>query len=424
MFATYCFSGQMLKVNVYIVEHTINRCYNNIQINEVCLNKLNQLISFQMIMDNKSFNSCLETTNHLEALNNEAFRLSVIFVLSFLPMITIAGNILVIITVLKRYRFRQRTNIFVVSLSVADLMVAVTVMPFAILQQFAEVSWTSRKDICLLSMSFDVMFTTTSILNLMCMTIDRYIAVCSPFRYHVLMSRRSVAGLLLTCWILPTILSFGFIFGKVHMIGIEDLYSCSETCFLRVNVHYSLISSFLSFYLPSMFMLVSNVRLFWKVKEKGKRIREISHETVHPAQMEQFLHREIKVARTIAILLSCFFLCWFPYFLLNIIDPFVNYSIGYIPWIIVTWLGYANSTINPYLYYVLNRPTKSTTHIIDLNRMCLKALAESNSITGSKFQRTRSVKKDGVLNNTKFLKIDSTQSVDLKEENDYRCKIV
>ena len=53
-------------------------------------------------------------------------------VLIFIPLCTIVGNILVVISVVKEKNLHTVTNYFVVSLAIADLAVASTVMPFAV----------------------------------------------------------------------------------------------------------------------------------------------------------------------------------------------------------------------------------------------------------------------------------------------------
>jgi len=45
---------------------------------------------------------------------------------------TVFGNVLVCLSVYRERNLRTATNFFIVSLAVADLMVAVLVMPFAV----------------------------------------------------------------------------------------------------------------------------------------------------------------------------------------------------------------------------------------------------------------------------------------------------
>lgn len=67
------------------------------------------------------------------------------------------------------------------------------------------------------------------------------------------------------------------------------------------------------------------------------------------------LSKERRAARTLGIIMGSFVLCWLPFFLMYVILSFCpwccpnNRLIGFI-----TWLGYANSTLNPLIYTIFN----------------------------------------------------------------------
>jgi len=54
------------------------------------------------------------------------------FALMIFPVLTIFGNVLVVVSVYREKSLHTVTNYFVVSLAIADITVAAVVMPFAI----------------------------------------------------------------------------------------------------------------------------------------------------------------------------------------------------------------------------------------------------------------------------------------------------
>lgn len=62
-------------------------------------------------------------------------------ILVIVPCLTLFGNVLVILAVVRERTLQTVTNYFIVSLAVADLLVAVLVMPFAVYVLVSQSSW-------------------------------------------------------------------------------------------------------------------------------------------------------------------------------------------------------------------------------------------------------------------------------------------
>lgn len=317
-------------------------------------------------------NNSISTADHCDAMlegfadpppeYEPAVRYTISGILMLFPCLTVAGNLLVIIAVLTHKRLRTITNAFVVSLAVADTMVAILVMPFGIYQQFNNKTWLLGKNWCLVTTSFDVMFTTTSIFNLSCLAVDRYLAICRPF-IHERLTNKKVVLMLSFCWIVPIFISFVPILNGWNTEGIKDLVECAfpssdpTHCAFIVNREYAVICSLIAFYIPTAFISICNVKIFSAARKQAHQIRSLEL-GAHKHRRKGKLKHETKAAKTVGIIMGCFFVCWFPFFLFNIIDPFIGYKIPYIPWAIALWLGYINSMLNPFLYYNFNRHYK------------------------------------------------------------------
>ncbi|KAF5405894.1 7 transmembrane receptor [Paragonimus heterotremus] len=76
-----------------------------------------------------------------------------------------------------------------------------------------------------------------------------------------------------------------------------------------------------------------------------------------PRRISSTLRNELKAIRTIGLLLGFFSACWFPFFLAYLIQPFCTESC-HVPrqlTTMLTWIGYANSAVNPILYGFMQR---------------------------------------------------------------------
>lgn len=92
--------------------------------------------------------------------------------LSTITAVTVMGNTLVVIAVCVVKKLRQPSNYLLVSLAVADLSVAVAVMPFVIVTDLTGV-WLFGEVFCNIFVGMDVMCCTASIMTLCVISVDR-----------------------------------------------------------------------------------------------------------------------------------------------------------------------------------------------------------------------------------------------------------
>lgn len=95
-------------------------------------------------------------------------------------LVAIIGNAMVIHVFRRDRRLRRRTNYYIVSLAIADLLVGMFGIPFAIM---ASVGLPRNLYACLFTTSILVMLCTISIFCLVAVSVDRYWAILHPMCY-------------------------------------------------------------------------------------------------------------------------------------------------------------------------------------------------------------------------------------------------
>ena len=116
--------------------------------------------------------------------------------LCFIIIVAFTGNVSVWIIVCRSRELRTITNIFILVLSAADLLVSIVNMPLtvsAVITGSSPLSETS----CTVFGYVNMLFLVTSVLSLCNISINRYVMVCRPHRFQAIYTRRNAAFMIL-----------------------------------------------------------------------------------------------------------------------------------------------------------------------------------------------------------------------------------
>ncbi|KAM4774823.1 LOW QUALITY PROTEIN: D(1) dopamine receptor-like [Cyanocitta cristata] len=295
--------------------------------------------------------------------------------LGALVLSTLLGNALVCLAVLRfRHLHNKVTNWFVLSLAISDLCVALLVMPWKAVSEVAGGSWLFGSHFCDTWVAFDIMCSTASILHLCIISLDRYWAIASPFRYERRMTRHLACAMIATAWTLSILISFIPVQLHWHKaMDRRDLGSWlpgTPRCDVRLNRTYTITSSLISFYVPVAVMIITCTRIYRISQAQICRISTLeraggqwpAHGKEPTSSLRSSLHKETKVLQTLSIIMGVFVCCWLPFFLLNCLLPCYCQPnldkdaegqppcVGQTTFNVLVWFGWANSSVNPVIY--------------------------------------------------------------------------
>ncbi|XP_038118320.1 dopamine D2-like receptor isoform X2 [Culex quinquefasciatus] len=187
-------------------------------------------------------------------------------ILVLFPILTLFGNVLVILAVCRERTLQTVTNYFIVSLALADLLVAVVVMPFAV-YVLVNGAWTLPNFVCDFYIAMDVICSTSSIFNLVAISIDRYIAVTQPIKYAKHKNSRRVCLTILLVWAISAAI------GSPIVLGLNNTPDRVPDLCVFYNSDFIVYSSLSSFYIPCIIMVFLYWNIFKALRKRAKKQR-------------------------------------------------------------------------------------------------------------------------------------------------------
>ncbi|XP_075460156.1 D(2) dopamine receptor [Ascaphus truei] len=183
--------------------------------------------------------------------------------LTLLIFVIVFGNVLVCMAVSREKALQTTTNYLIVSLAVADLLVATLVMPWVVYLEVVG-EWRFSRIHCDIFVTLDVMMCTASILNLCAISIDRYTAVAMPMLYNTrYSSKRRVTVMITVVWVLSFAISCPLLFGLNN--------TAPNVCIIE-NPAFVVYSSIVSFYVPFIVTLLVYVQIYIVLQKRRKRV--------------------------------------------------------------------------------------------------------------------------------------------------------
>ncbi|KAF6332942.1 dopamine receptor D2 [Rhinolophus ferrumequinum] len=183
--------------------------------------------------------------------------------LTLLIFIIVFGNVLVCMAVSREKALQTTTNYLIVSLAVADLLVATLVMPWVVYLEVVG-EWKFSRIHCDIFVTLDVMMCTASILNLCAISIDRYTAVAMPMLYNTrYSSKRRVTVMITIVWVLSFTISCPLLFG---------LNNTEQSECIIANPAFVVYSSVVSFYAPFIVTLLVYIKIYMVLRRRRKRV--------------------------------------------------------------------------------------------------------------------------------------------------------
>ncbi|CAL1541733.1 unnamed protein product, partial [Lymnaea stagnalis] len=291
------------------------------------------------------------------------------------------------------------------SMACVDFLIGTFHMPISVVHIIHNGKWILGTVLCSIWYNIGQALCGVTASHILCIAVDKYLAVCKPLVYRVLTKRMGYVMLLLS-WTLPSAIFllplvsdwFGTSIDNLTN-GHDQMISCSPV----LNKSIFLFFYTLGFYLPVLTTYIlyalilseiwkfnkrktynakNNVQVnFYLKKNKLSTIFEIEastptsdeashskgscvnitvesdHQSNNPTSYQQGISkmarrfsRNMKAIRTLGTIVLCFTFCWVPFWVYVAISSYHHSELPCSYFFLIAWLAYVNSAVNPVLY--------------------------------------------------------------------------
>ncbi|XP_063621730.1 neuropeptide FF receptor 1-like [Cydia splendana] len=336
----------------------------------------------------------------LDALDEQLDELDILFrpepvlIALYVPVIllSLAANVLLIVVAVKCNYTKNVTNIFLVNLSTADLLVTGVCMPLQ-LSKAVTLVWFYGETVCKIANYMQGVAVAASVFTIAAMSVDRWLSISPEPRLRP-PSRRQAVLLLLLLWCAAMLIFIPLL--KVATVQREavpviskgllnvsivsrDVHFCTEEWGeLDARKQFGMFSFTLVYAIPGSITILSYAfmgRTLCSVKPPF----DIDEGNVSMQQGLRLMKERKRVAWILLLLAVLFALCWLPYNIMQLLlDMYVVNAKDlsmFLPYALL--LGHANSAINPIVYCMMTRNFQRSARKL----LCGKSVCQQTKFT-------------------------------------------
>ena len=285
----------------------------------------------------------------------------------------VIGNAVALWLFYKNKSLRTISNWFLASLCVADFLAGLVVDPVYIgIRVFAQprIGSILRKVIQMVW----IHSTASTVFNLCCVSVDRFIAIRFPFRYQDIITKKRCYTVIIMVWLISLFLPFS-------RILVENATTFGG---------FWLSLLFIFFALPLTVVTSCCFWIFIIAKKQASRIKRENLQNFNEMNSPVRAIQNHKAIKTVGFVLGVYIVSWMPFSVLSVAhyvtasDNCFSNKLVYIVWPWLEAVCLTSSAINPWIYFFRNREFREALrgccHCFPLNvssRLCLRTRPES-----------------------------------------------
>lgn len=274
---------------------------------------------------------------------------------SIFSVVGVIGNLITVVALLRCQKLRvHATTAFVISLAVSDLLFSAINLPLTA-SRYVHEEWILGESLCRLFPFFFYGNVAASLMNMVAITINRYVLISCHAQYSRIYSRTNIWLMIAAVWLF----SFGMmlpplveVWGKLGLD--KQTFSCT---ILKVDgkspKKFFMVFGFV---FPCLAIIFCYLAIFYRVRQSRKNVQKHVHSPKEgqketPLQASQ-RRDDIRLTKMMLTIFISFLICFLPLMLVNTVDDDVTVPVLHV---IASVLAWASAIINPFIYAFKNR---------------------------------------------------------------------
>ncbi|ODM98581.1 putative G-protein coupled receptor 83 [Orchesella cincta] len=268
------------------------------------------------------------------------------------------GNSIVCKVVFCKSHMRTFTNLLLANMAISDILCAL-MFPLGLLVCWDNTMLQTGHYMCIVAKVIQLLSFQVSSITMMVVAVDRFLLV----HYPILRAHRvvPVIALMVAVWII----AFGVIVGTSPQLAFHRYFTPEMSyikCEIAVVFTFTVLSptakrigliiaNLAHFWIPLFVILVCYASISWKVLN-----RNVGNMTV--TQQDTLIRAKWKTIKMLIAAVSVFFLCWFPFFILNMMDYFIGNLKRERPcnksgaFFLTIWIAFTSCCWSPFVYWI------------------------------------------------------------------------
>ncbi|KAL4622514.1 neuromedin-U receptor 2-like [Arapaima gigas] len=283
-------------------------------------------------------------------------------------MVGVAGNLLTCTVIAKHQKMRTPTNLYLFSLAVSDLLVLVFGMPLEIYDMWQNYPFPFGEGGCYFKIFLFETVCFASVLNVMALSVERYIAVVHPLKTRYAVTNKHAWRVITSMWVISLVCAIPntSLHGIFYLYLPEKVYESATCNLLKPLWMYNLviqITTVLFYFVP---MTVITVLYLVIGRQLGRESRlqpdkfdqNSSSDTSWKIHLES--NRRRQVTKMLTVVVVVFGICWAPFHVDRLLWSSITqwtdtmHTIYQYVHILSGILFYLSSAVNPIIYNLLS----------------------------------------------------------------------